>query len=285
MGHINMNIAVKTRFAKALAALILMLGITSEALANNKFFEQRYRGWLWFEEKERAEDKKIDISVPTPEEAKASIEARKQALENARNVMLEAAYRPNISKKEFLKSIEDYRRLEQEMQFMSLKVGMAWDETNMLNPEFLDEINNPSNMYGRKKKEELDNIENDKILRTLARSSEIFVIRSGSCGYCPGLEQYLNRFAKKYGFKVEAVSVDSSDSPYFKTTHSPELVSALGARQTPTVFLVSDQDNHRYQLAEGLVSIETLERRTLQAASLLRDKISLNNKNRSSDEY
>ena len=81
------------------------------------------------------------------------------------------------------------------------------------------------------------------------------------------------------------MSVDSSDSPYFKTTHSPELVSALGARQTPTVFLVSDQDNHRYQLAEGLVSIETLERRTLQAASLLRDKISLNNKNRSSDEY
>lgn len=213
-----------TKSITALTALILIFGITSDALANNKFFEQRYRGWLWFKEKEKKELKNTKPSIPTPQEAKDAIEARKLALDNARNVMIEAAYRPSVSKQEFLQAVAHYRGLEQEMQLMALKVGMAWDETNMLNPEFLDEMNNPSNMYGRKKKEELDNIENEKILRTLATTSEIFVIRSASCGYCPDLENYLSRFAKKYGFKVEAVSADGSDSPYFTTTHSRELV-------------------------------------------------------------
>lgn len=79
---------VKTKFTTALTALILIFGITSDALANNKFFEQRYRGWLWFEEKDREEDKNRETFVPTPQEAKASIEARKRALDNARNVIL-----------------------------------------------------------------------------------------------------------------------------------------------------------------------------------------------------
>lgn len=272
-----MNIAVKTRFAKAFAALILMLVMTSETLANNKFFEQRYWGWLWFEEKDRKEDKNIDTSIPTPQEAKDSIEARKQALDNARNIMLEAAYRPNISKQEFLKSVENYRNLEQEMQFMALKVGIAWDETNLLNPEYLDELNHPSNMYGRKKKEELDAKLNTAILKELAAKSEIFVFRNGNCGYCHTLEKHLNRFANKYGFKVEAVSPDGSTSPYFKTTHSKELIIALGLKLVPTVFLVADNDTHRYEIARGLVSIEGLERNTLQAAALLKQNISKSN--------
>lgn len=279
-----MEVRIKIRFASALVIFILLFGVTSNTLANNKFFEQRYHGWLWFEESVKQETKNVEASLPTPQEAEAAIEVRKQALDNARNIMLEAAYRPNISKQEFLKAVENYRNLEQEMQFMALKVGIAWDETNLLNPEYLDELNHPSNMYGRKKKEELDNIENAKILRSLAANSEIFVIRSDSCGYCPDLEKYLDRFAKKYGFKVEAVSPDGSNSPYFKTTHSQELVLALGARTTPTVFLVAGNDNHRYQLAEGLVSIEALERRSLQAASLLEEQISLNNKNGADDE-
>ena len=40
-----------------------------------------------------------------------------------------------------------------------------------------------------------------------------------------------------------------------------------------TVLLVIDGDLHRYQIAEGLVSIEELERNALQAASLFKQGI------------
>lgn len=272
-----MEVRIKIRFASALVIFILLFGVTSNTLANNKFFQQRYRGWLWFEENVKQETKNVEASLPTPQEAEAAIEVRKQALDNARNVMIEAAYRPGVTKGEFLKTVEDYRNLEQKMQFMALKVGMAWDETNLLNPEYLDELNHPSNMYGRKKKEEIDAKLNTAILKELAAKSELFVFRNGDCGYCQTLEKHLNRFAKKYGFKVEAVSPDGSTSPYFKTTHSKELIIALGLKLVPTVFLVADNDTHRYEIARGLVSIEGLERNTLQAAALLKQNISKSN--------
>lgn len=94
------------------------------------------------------------------------------------------------------------------------------------------------------------------------------------------MEKHLDRFARKYGFKVEAISPDNSDSPYFKTTHSQELIIALEVELVPTVLLVVDGDSHRYQLADMLVSIEDLERNALQAASLFKQGISKSNRRR-----
>ena len=265
---------------KTLVALFILFQlVAASANAKQSFFEERYRGWLWFDEntKEQEEERSMQSQVPTPEDASVAIEGRKAALDNARNVMLEAAYRPGIPKQEFLKAVEDYRHLEREMQIMALKVGSSWDETNLLNPSYVDELNNPSNMYGRKKKEELDGKRDGAILKELATKSEVFIFRRDDCGYCHDMEKHLDRFAKKYGFKVEAVSPDNSDSPYFKTTHSQELIIALEVELVPTVLLVVDGDLHRYQLAAGLVSIEDLERSALQAASLYKQGISRSN--------
>lgn len=264
------------RMSFKLILLLLVQFLSVCASAKPDFFEQRYRGWLWFEEKKRIEKKKRqqELAIPTKEEAQFAIEARKEALDNARNIMIESAYRPGITKQDFLQAVEKYRKLEQEMQFAALKVGMAWDETNLLNPDFLDELKYPGNMYGRKKKEELDAARNVAMLKELATKSELFVFRMGDCPYCHDLEKYLDRFARLYGFKVEAVSPDGSDSPYFKTTHSRELIAALGLETVPTVFLVADGDVHRYEIARGLVSVEGLERNILQAASLLKEGIS-----------
>ena len=266
---------IKFRTKIAIILILTLQVIPSLTFAKTSFFEERYRGWLWFDEpRAKIEETKKQTNVPTAKEAHNSIEARKAALDNARNVMIETAYRPNVTKMEFLKAVEDYRNLEQAMQFMALKVGVAWDETNLLNPEYLDELNNPTNIYGRKKKEELDQQSNNAILKNLARKSEIFIFRRDDCGYCHDLEKHLDRFAKRYGFKVEAVSPDNSDSSYFHTTHSQELITALDLEVVPTVFLVADDDNHRYEIARGLVSIEQLEQATLQAAKLLKQGIS-----------
>jgi len=267
-------------YSRLFIIVIVMQFFNTPAYAKNDFFEQRYRGWLWFDEAAQEEERTIEHNIPTAKEAETAITARKEALDNARNIMLETAYRPNISKKEFLKAVENYRHLEREMKIMALKVGMSWDETNILNPGYVDERNNPTNIYGRKKKEELDAKRDGAILKALANKSEMFIFRGEGCGYCHDMEKHLDRFAKKYGFKVEAVSLDNSDSPYFKTTHSKELIVALELEYLPTVLLVVDGDTHRYQISEGLVSVEDLERNTLQAASLFKQGISKSNMRR-----
>lgn len=254
---------------------IIFLTISSSSIAEDKkFFNQRYRGWLWFEDS--AKPKKVSKvnPLPTPQEAATAIAVRKEELDNARNVMLESAYRPEISKRDFIGAVENYRRLEQQMQFMAMRVGSAWDESNLLNPDFLDELNHPSNMYGRKLKAELDAKNDELLLKQLAKKTELFVFRNKDCDYCGSLEKHLHAFAIKYGFNVEAVSEDDSSSEYFKTTKSAELIKKLGVKFMPTVFLVADGDVHRYEIARGLVSIEGLMRNCLQAAKLLKYGIS-----------
>ena len=64
--------------------LIGLMVLPSGALAEPGFFEQRYRGWLWFEEKENVSGLKAGASIAsraqaneeiTVEEAKAEVES------------------------------------------------------------------------------------------------------------------------------------------------------------------------------------------------------------------
>ena len=63
--------------------IIVLQALPSMAMAANSFFDQRYRGWLWFEEKEVEGDSKGNLSIQndetaeeeiTVEEAKAEVE-------------------------------------------------------------------------------------------------------------------------------------------------------------------------------------------------------------------
>ncbi|MCP3851344.1 MAG: conjugal transfer protein TraF [Gammaproteobacteria bacterium] len=184
------------------------------------------------------------------------------------------AYSTKYDKKDYLQAVKKYRRLEIEMHTMALKMATAWGETNLLNPEFTDEYNFPVNVYARKMKQALDEKKDKKILRELAQDSEIYIFLMGGCEYCPKMEKHLNRFAKKYGFKVEAVSLNKYKSKYFKTTMDLELARALDVKIAPTVFLVNKNDNHRYQIAIGVMSIQELEENSLQASKLMKEGIS-----------
>ncbi|NRB10875.1 MAG: conjugal transfer protein TraF [Rickettsiaceae bacterium] len=266
---------------KKIIMMVIINMCSCEAIASKQFFEERYRGWMWFEENEQQQEellkqkRKKSKRLPTPQEAERIIKQKKKDLDDARNVMLAAAYDNDIDKRSYLEAVKKYRILENQMHLMALKMAKGWGETNLLNPEFTDEYNFPVNVYGRKLKEELEAKENTKILEKLAKFSEIFIFRTEDCHYCHKMEKHLNLFAKRYGFKVHAVSVDGSKSNYFATTNSKELAKELGVEVAPTIFLVNDKNEyHRYQIAIGAVSIQELEENCLQAAKLLKEGIS-----------
>ena len=82
--------------------LIALQLVPTFALAKNSFFDQRYRGWLWFEEKEVEGDSKsiltngrdeIADKEITIEEAKAEVEGITKELEDLKYVYLA---RPNF---------------------------------------------------------------------------------------------------------------------------------------------------------------------------------------------
>ncbi|MCP3851205.1 MAG: hypothetical protein GY694_13340, partial [Gammaproteobacteria bacterium] len=128
LGMFDMNIvkAYKTRAKILIAELFVMLVMAivvamavvypCKAIASKKFFEERYRGWMWFEEKEEENDERQEkmklLTLPTAEEARKIIEQKKKDLDDARNIMLSMAYSTKYDKKDYLQAVKKYRRLE-----------------------------------------------------------------------------------------------------------------------------------------------------------------------------
>lgn len=242
--------------------IFALLAFIANTYAANNFFEQRYRGWLWFEDKPKLERQKERIQnqlkhnsqEPTIEDmkqAKEENERFKEELELHRHLMVR--YPDNIE------YVRKYKEKENEMLDKSMTLAKSFAMTNFLYPDITDQLELPQNMYGRKIYKELEQQAHDKKVKFMASKLELFVFRKEGCIYCDTLEKHLYTFANKHNFNVEAVSVDASDSGYFKTHHDQDLIQQLKLEVMPTVIAVFVDTKERFELARGAVSTANLE--------------------------
>jgi len=263
---------VNTYVIHIIQALAFTLIISSSHLAfasKSDFFNQSYRGWLWFEEKPKdkkeAEQDIKNPDIPTKEEmeqAKRENEAFKEELENLRHMMIR--YPDNIN------YIKLYKEKEQEMLNASMTLSRNFAMANFLNPHLADNLQAPQNIYGRNVKRTEESQQEQNIIKSLASKIELFVFREDNCAHCPLLEKHLNSFAQKHGFNVEAIARDASKSQYFKTHNNPEIIKALDLKVMPTVIAVTKDSSMRFELARGTVSIPDLEEKAVLLAKYLK---------------
>lgn len=260
----NIHILIKQLMLLIAVQLVAMQFFVTPAYAKNDFFEQRYRGWLWFDESSLESEQEIEeeqsphTAAPTKElmlQAKAENEEFSKELELLKHLAIR--YPDNL---EYIKL---YKLKEKEMMDNAGKLGVNWLMVNFLNPEIIDELANPQNIYGRDiKTQEQQRVERIA-LQDVAKKVELFVFRKDGCPYCSTLEKHLKTFATKYGFAVEAISPDSTSSKYFKTYSSPKMIAAFGLEVMPTVIAVVKDTRQRFELARGAVSVIDLEEKAL----------------------
>lgn len=235
------------------------------ALNQNSFFKQRYRGWLWFEEKaaisnQQKEQEYKPSNHITPEAAKAEIELFAKELEDAKYVMLA---RPSPE------NVKAYKDKEAEMWKSATQLQESWDMANFLYPEHQDLINEPINVHAVKLKREIDR-DGDSVLTTeLAKNFDLVLFFKGNCKYCSAFEPVLKTFGETYNFKIEAITMDNTKSEHFYTVSMPNLVSRLGVDAAPTLVAVSKDGKVAFELIRGFASISELEEYSARAAKHL----------------
>ena len=236
--------------------LILIVQVTpSLTFAKTSFFEERYRGWLWFEEKEKPTpvetlDPNRELTKEEMIEIKEKNEKFKEELELLKHVMIR--YPDNIE------HVRRYKEKEKIMLSNAMKLSHSFLMANFLNPDIANQLEAPQNIYGRKVLKENEQKQNSQKLKTLAKKVELFLFFQGDCSHCELLEKHLARFAKIYGFSVEAVSQDGTKSRYFKTHFNKELIEQLQLKEMPTVIAVTNDSKLRFELARGAVSVADL---------------------------
>ena len=260
------------QYKAVMVLFIFFQFIAATANAKENFFEQRYRGWLWFDENAKEQEEFTEENqAPTiaqMEQAKKENEEFSKELDLLKHL---AFRHPNN-----LEYIKLYKLKEKEMMDNAQVLGLNWIMANFLNPDIVDELKNPQNIYGRDIRNQQQDNDEKATLQELATKVELFVFRQDNCLHCPTLEKHLNSFTTKYGFKIEAISPDHSKSPYFKTHTSLELIKALGLEIMPTVIAVVNESRQRFELARGGVSVVDIEEKALLLAKHLGLEIAAN---------
>lgn len=242
--------------------ILLLCPLPAYSYASNYakgFYDRHYRGWLWFEEKEKSE-----IAKKQQEESQLQQEIKEKYAKARYEVQqfskeLEELKFMMIRYPESIEHVKNYKEKEALMLSNSLKLADTFRMVNFLYPEIINLIDNPVNLYGRRIKEEINRQETTKKLKELASKIELFVFFSSNCPYCNSLEPVLNDFAKKYDFKVEAVSLDGSTSKFFKTYQDQELAKRLNLQRTPTIVAVTSDSKIHFELIRGAASMSELE--------------------------
>lgn len=252
--------------SKIFLLLLVLVGVHSISLANQEtrqegFFQQRYQGWYWFEKDKTQVQALAPQEQITAAQAKVEIEQFAQELQELKFLMLA---RPSVE------NVRNYRGKEQEMWRHAEQLHDAWDMANLLHPQQRDLINNPVNVHAVKVSRQLESENNAAKIKELAQDFDLVLFFSSACRYCQLLSPVLKDFADKYGFNIEAISVDGSQHEYFKTASAPKLVEQLGITAFPTVIAVSHDSKTAFELIRGYVSISELEEYSVLASKYLK---------------
>lgn len=241
----------------------------------NNFFNQRYQGWLWFDEQklELLQEKLEEIELLSLGQRKAAEYAKARQEVEQFSKELEDLKFMMIRYPESIEHARRYKAKEAQMLDNSLKLSHTFRMVNFIYPESIDLINNPINLYGRRIKEDLYQKEVTEKIKHLSNKIELFVFFSSNCPYCTVLEPVLNDFARKYRFKVEAVSLDGSKSKFFKTNQNQlsntVLAQKLNLKKTPTIVAVTNDSSIHFEFIRGAASMSELEEAGMFAAEYL----------------
>jgi len=258
----------------AMFLLIGLMVLPSMALAEVGFLDQRYRGWLWFEEKSALSGLKERTSTQnneeaseeiTVEEAKVEVESIIKELEDLRYVYLA---RPNY------KTQKAYRDKLGEIMDRGIRMQQLWDEQNFIEPEYRDLVNSPENVFAVKLNRKIKAQGQKETIKQFAKDYELVFFFRKDCPRSSEFEPVLKSFGDTHGIKIEAVSVDGSESEYFKgsSTVSGDLIEKLGISATPTVIAIRKDARKAFELIRGFVTLSELEENTIKAWHIIEEK-------------
>lgn len=231
--------------------LITLLGSSSDANAS-EFFDDRERGWYWFEqylEKENnKEDEGLLIKSPlNPEEHIAKFRAKMDRLK------AKAIIEPSIE------NVASYIKIQKKALDMASKFGRSWKLALLEYPELTD-LSNPVNneainiAYKDKKK-----IDSEKI-KLFAEEFGLIFFFSPDCSYCHAFVPVLKKFQEMYDFSVMAVTQSDGVIEGFAVQKNEPLVKQFNITHYPSIFAYSPKRNLAMPIGYGYLSIDELER-------------------------
>lgn len=226
--------------------LALITSVNAAADNHAEFYDDRERGWYWYEQLQEDEVDEIEepadsashsgAAAASPLSAQEIIAQQKETFDAA---LATAVINPTPE------NIRAYLAISQKINAQAESFADSFKKAIWVNPEFDYSLTGrPTNTQAIAAYTEDKNKTEYAALAEIAKEKGLIYFFSSDCSYCKRFSPVLKQFAAQFGFTIIPITINaqgSEDFPY--PQQSPKLQAQLDVRFIPALFLL-DPDNN-----------------------------------------
>lgn len=236
------------------------------------YFDDRERGWFWYEEPPKEEEKKKEDEKPTPAPSVAQPftlsprEQLKKQGEDWENAMAEAILNP--SKENYLKYLAMTAKIQQQSQ----NFATGYKQAIWVTPEYDYTLVKPRATQAIVAQNQYEVENNNNQLKSISKENGLIFFFRSDCPFCHRFAPVLKKFASQFGFTVIPVSLDGKgldQYPYPKRNY--DIGKKLNVSVVPALFMVNPESNSVSTVGYGYSDYTKLTQKVLFAAKQMNE--------------
>lgn len=217
-----------------------------------RFFDDRARGWHWYERQLKQEKKEEGQERPTQTPTQILAEQKKDLSEALDKAILTGD----------VQDVANYMAMQKKFIDRSERFSNSWSAALQLNPKLDERVKDPVDHFARPIVDQENNAKREKIIKNLAKTHGLFFFFRGDCPYCHGVAPVVQAFAEKYGWEVMPISLDGSSLEVFpKPRRDNGIAENLGIDSVPALIAINPATTKVFPISFGMVSLDEMERR------------------------
>ncbi len=243
--------------------LVLMVLAVSSAYADKEYYQDKKRGWYWYEVRPKKEEeaesmKPKDTAIPKYSYDQLWNMHPDEFQEYSNQITKFAVQFPTE------KNVTTYLKVQDVARRKSVAFAAVVDFIGQQNPQYSTEDVYPTTTPGRVALTNLQSREYDEVISKAKSEFGLIMFGQSGCDFCDAQESILTFFENQYGWPVRLVDI---------TTY-PNLAAQFGIEQTPSIILVSKESQEYLPVSSGVISMSNLKKRLYRSIRYMQGKIS-----------
>ena len=245
---------------------IILFFLFFELGYSETFYQDRARGWHWYETKPIPKTKtKTKPDLQKPQTSVPVIQTATQRMQNYRKVIEEALNEAILNPTP--SNLLNYQQLQQGLMNRAQQFSQTWMNVVWSHPELDDTLKFPVNQGARHIYLDQEKEKTKTAIASLKTEWGFFFFFSKDCPYCVKFAPIVRHFAQTYDFEIIPISKDGTPLPEFPNPKmDPGILEAWGINYYPALFVVNPQTEEVVPVAFGFLSLDEIEKRLLDLA-------------------
>lgn len=234
-------------------SFIFLLLITSHLFSVDPWYQDKKRGWYYFEETKEPQEVKKDLAheqTVTLENAPQVVEQEK---EKTYQLLCFALLRPTEE------NISRYLYQQRKLINQSAKFSSSWKSSLLSNPSLSFGL--PKTDYAQLLEKAQEHSRREGRLDQYKKDHFLLFIFKGEDFFSKEFSSVLANFSSRKQWKVQAVSLDGRGTQEFSEfTFDKGVAEAIDHKITPSIYLVHPEKNYIIPIGSGMIDEESIEK-------------------------